>query len=128
MYVCIYVCMFQTTIDRLEVRISLFKRTIPLPVKMIHLMLILLNYYLKHLKRRRYAYAFHVNPLTHVDALSSITFNSTPYYSLCNAYFYSLWVYYLSYGIFQQWFTEFCRHTSTETLPSYVKGFPIGTQ
>ena len=38
------------------------------------------------LKRRWYTYTFHVNPLTHVDALSSITFHSTPCYSLCSAY------------------------------------------
>ena len=37
-------------------------------------------------------YTFHVNPLAHVDALSSITFYSTPYYFLCNAYYYLLWV------------------------------------
>ena len=55
-------------------------------------MLILLNYGLKLLKRRWYTYTFHVNPLTHLDALSSKTFYSTNYYFLCNTYCYSLWV------------------------------------
>ena len=70
----------------------LSKRTIPLPVEVIRAILILLKYRLKLVERWWYTYTFHVNPLTHVDALSSIKFYSTSYYSLCNAYCYLLWV------------------------------------
>ena len=57
----------------------------------------LVSFTLKTLNNRKivlYTYTFHVNPLTHVGALSSITFYSTPYYSLCNAYCYSLYFIY----------------------------------
>ena len=88
-----YVCMYRMTNQRLEVRIFFsFKRPIPLSFEIIRPMLILLNYGLKLLKRRWYTHTFHVNPLTHVDALSSITFYSSPYYFLCDAYCYSLWL------------------------------------
>ena len=80
---CRYRCYFLTVVTI---------ATISLPVERIQPMLILLNYRSKHLKRRWYIYTFQVNPLTHCDALSSTTFYSTPYYFLCNAYWYSLWV------------------------------------
>ena len=48
----VYIRMYRMTNGRLEVRIFLFKRTILLPVEVIRPMFILLNYRLKHLKRR----------------------------------------------------------------------------
>ena len=70
-----YICMYRMTNGRLEVRIFIYlKEPYHCQVGVIRLMLILLNYGLKHLKRRCYTYTFHVNPLTHVDALSSTTF------------------------------------------------------
>ena len=46
----VYVCMYRMTNGRLEVRIFFFNRSIPMPVEVISLMLILRNYRLKHLK------------------------------------------------------------------------------
>ena len=89
--VCMYLCIEWLMAGLREI-FFLFKRTIPFPVEIIHPMLILLNYGLKLLKRRWYTYTFHVNSLTHVHALSSVTFYSTPYYFLCNTYCYLLWV------------------------------------
>ena len=71
MYLYVYVSTYRMTHGKLEVRIFiLFKRTKSLPVEVINRMLILLNYRLKHLKRRWYTYTFYVNALTHVNTLS----------------------------------------------------------